>query len=268
MTTPRDEQAERIRLGLVEYLSRHSLDDDYERRAIAQGHGQRRPGVWGALALVSFALLATVAGVQTSRSADSNAKDRAALIGQIEVRKQVVAEQQQSISLLLAENARLRAQQAGDIANATGPGAGALGVVSGAVPSTGPGVRVTVDDAPHPAKDQQRVFDSDLQRLASGLFEAGAEAVSINGHRLTNLTAIRTAGGAILVDYQPLSHPYVVTAIGDPDTLAARFAQTTFGAAWFDLQRRFGLRLDITTVDSLQVPAAKRLSLSAARVLR
>ena len=43
-------------------------------------------------------------------------------------------------------------------------------------------------------RPQQRSSDPDLQKLVNGLWQAGAEAISINGQRLTNLTAIRHAG--------------------------------------------------------------------------
>ena len=55
-----------------------------------------------------------------------------------------------------------------------------------------------------------RVLDRDLQELVNGLWAAGAEAVSVDGQRLTARTAIRSAGEAVLVDFRPLSPPYVV----------------------------------------------------------
>ena len=68
------------------------------------------------------------------------------------------------------------------------------------------------------------MLDIDLQILVNGLWESGAEAISINGHRLSNLTAIRGAGDAITVDYRSLTRPYQIEAIGDPRTLPASFA--------------------------------------------
>jgi hypothetical protein len=48
-----------------------------------------------------------------------------------------------------------------------------------------------------------------------------------------------------------------VIAIGNRDTLPARFAETSSGQAWLDLQRQVHLRLTITPVASLQVPGAE-----------
>ncbi len=92
------------------------------------------------------------------------------------------------------------------------------------------------------------------RRLVNGLWEAGAEAISINGQRLTTLSTIRQAGDAITTNSRSLSRPYVVSAVGNQDTLPARFAETSSGQAWLDLQRELGLKLTITPVDSLRLP--------------
>ena len=56
-------------------------------------------------------------------------------------------------------------------------------------------LRITVDDAPDGDVTQQ-VRDSDLAILVDGLWNAGAEAISVNGKRLTNLTAFDNVGPA------------------------------------------------------------------------
>ena len=83
--------------------------------------------------------------------------------------------------------------------------------------------------------------------------------MAINGERLTNLSTIRLAGGAITVNARSLRRPYVVTAIGNPDTLPARFAETSSGQAWLDLQREVGLQLKIKPESSLTSPRRRGL---------
>ncbi|MEP6815153.1 MAG: DUF881 domain-containing protein, partial [Marmoricola sp.] len=136
-----------------------------------------------------------------------------------------------------------------------------LSTLAGAGQVSGPGVRVVVDDAVNAASDRNRVLDSDLQKLVNALWESGAEAISVNGQRVTNLTSIRQAGQAVNVNFRPLKAPYTVLAIGNPKTIPSRFAETTHGATWFDLQRQVGLRFDMTTSDSLTLPASDRLDL-------
>ena len=79
------------------------------------------------------------------------------------------------------------------------------------------------------ATDIGRVRDRDLQRVINGLWESGAEAISINGQRLTALSAIRAAGDAILVDNRPLVPPYTVLAVGDGERLSRRFQNSADG---------------------------------------
>jgi uncharacterized protein YlxW (UPF0749 family) len=131
-----------------------------------------------------------------------------------------------------------------------------LGMRTGTIAVRGPGVRVVADDAPGADSARNEVLDSDLQKLVNGLWEAGAEAISLNGQRLTNLSTIRLAGNAITVNARSLRRPYVIFAIGNKDTLPARFAETSSGQAWLDLKREVGLRLHITPVSSLRLPAA------------
>lgn len=69
------------------------------------------------------------------------------------------------------------------------------------------------------------VLDVDLVNTLNGLWEAGASAIAVNGHRITSTTAIRNAGSAILVDFEPLEKPILISAIGGPK-LADKFFTT------------------------------------------
>ena len=121
----------------------------------------------------------------------------------------------------------------------------------GNVAVAGPGVLIVVDDSPAASSDaRDRVLDLDLQVLANGLWQAGAEAVAINGHRLSGLTAIRSAGDAITVDYRSLSRPYRIEAIGNPRTLQARFVESPAGVWWNDLAQNRRMRYEISDVEA------------------
>ena len=117
------------------------------------------------------------------------------------------------------------------------------------------------DDAPGADSAGNKVLDSDLQRLVNGFWQAGAEAIALNGQRLTNLSTIRLAGTAITVNNRSLRRPYVLAVIGDKDTLPARFAETSSGQAWLDLTREAGLQLSITPESSIRLPATEVLAL-------
>jgi uncharacterized protein YlxW (UPF0749 family) len=256
------------RHDLLGYLSTHAYDEDYawvaHRRAVAgepvkvDKRGRRPIGVAGAITIALFVVLIVVAAAQTSRNAPTAARQRRELVGQVDAARVELSRTRGRIRDLQRETARLERKQLASDSSAKGLLARirGLGAEAGTVAVTGPGVRVVADDAPHATSARNKVLDSDLQRLANGLWEAGAEAIAINGQRLTNLSAIRLAGSAITVNNRSLRRPYVVTAIGDPDTLPARFAETTSGQAWLDLQREVGLQLSIRTADSLRLPAA------------
>lgn len=124
---------------------------------------------------------------------------------------------------------------------------------------SGPGIRVTVDNADKPTfsgtTDLGKVIDRDLQHLVNGLWQSGAEAISINGVRLTGRTSIRNAGATILVDYRPVAAPYNVAAVGDPARLLKSFKRTP---EWNELQTlrdRYRIRWAIVANTRLRLPA-------------
>lgn len=253
---------ERVTMGLLPYLNAHALDEDYaeaaERRRAPDGGSRRPVGGGGALVLAVFAVLAITAAVQTSQNSDTEAQERKELISQVKERREVVSDQRRTIEGLQAENQRLEDELFRSTDDSTGLIAqvNLLALRSGTSPARGPGVEIVADDAPDADSDRNKVLDSDLQKLVNGLWRAGAEAISINGERLTALSAIRHAGSAITVNYTSLSRPYRILAIGNPDRLPARFAETTSGQAWLDLQREVGLRFTMRVQSSLRLPGA------------
>lgn len=258
-------------MGLLSYITAHSLDEDYEHVSRRPGRAaEPRPGKPGAAALIIvglFGLLVATAAVQTSRNAAGSQEGREAVITQIEARsaqldnlRERTAEMQAEIGAL--ETASLETSARGRALSAQ---LNRLTIQTGAVAVSGPGVRVVVDDAPDATSAKQEVLDKDLQKLANALWLSGAEAISINGQRLTSLGAIRHAGSAITVNNQSLARPYVVSAIGDPNSMPARFVETTHGAYWLDLQILYGLKFDMTSEESLTLPAASGLTLRHAR---
>ncbi len=265
MSSPAEQQQERISVGLIEYLSRRSLDEDYE--LVARTRPARRSSLLTTLGMLTtlavFGILVFTAASQTTRNASSSDRDRATLIDQVKARRASVQNRNEQVSALRKVNDQLDT----DLLAGRQTGASVfkrvqrLSVLTGAGKVKGPGVRVVVDDAPNATSDRNKVLDADLQKLVNGLWEAGAEAISVNGQRVTNLSSIRQAGLAINLNYRPLTAPYTVLAIGNAKTLPSRFAETTHGATWFDLQQQVGLRFEMKADRSLVLPAADQLTL-------
>ena len=258
-------------MGLLDYLTATSLDEDYahvsERRAASGGEPAKgRPGRVALVALAVFGVLVATAAVQTSRNAEQSASARESLIKQVNERKESLALRRALVGDLRREVAALRT---GDL-EATRQGRELqdrllrLGVVTGLGVTHGPGIQVVVDDAPGKPSVREQVQAPDLQKLVNGLWQVGAEAISINGQRLTTLSSIRDAGEAITVNYVSLRPPYVVRAIGDPRSMGAALLDTAGGQAWVTLQSTFGLQFDIDIKDDMVLPPAKPVSLRSA----
>lgn len=279
-------------MGLLNYLTATSLDEDYaaaseRRRAEAaraaqeaqepggatgedgpSGPGRpRRRHVTALVVLGLFGLLVATAFVQTARTADDAAERHDELVKQVLARRDQLERQRDR-----AEELRNETQSLQNLylqATAEGRSLQArlerLGLATGADPTQGPGVRVVVDDGPASGGGDAEVLDVDLQRLVNGLWLSGAEAISINGQRLTALSAIRLAGPNITVNYERISGPYTINAIGDPERLGARFLDTPGGQWWLDLQALYGVKFRIDRAESLTLPASRRLNLRHAR---
>jgi uncharacterized protein YlxW (UPF0749 family) len=263
--------------GLLDHITATSLDEDYaqaaaRRRAAGGGatpEGGRRPRSAPLLlaVLTVFGLLLATAAVQTARTAPAAQRSRASLVDQVQERRAELTDVRDE--LRAQRRAVTRASRtvaaAGDTETELQQRLRRLGAAAGTVSVTGPGVRITVDDRPGARTKRQVVLDEDLQRLVNGLWVAGAEAVAVNGERLTSLSAVRGAGEAITVNFHSLRRPYVVQAIGDPDDLPARFVESAGGTWWLNLESVYQLRFDMTSEDSLTLPAVPTPSLRHAR---
>ncbi len=258
---PTPELPARVRMPLLTLITQQSLDEDYlvaaERRAAGAPRPPRgRPQRTAAVVIAVFGVLASTAFVQTSRNADVDTASRETLISKIEAESDRLAGQKERVATLNDRIAglerttsRLTDEQQGVAVEQR-----RLQVRTGFVAVTGEGVRVTVTQLAD-ADVNQEVKDSDLALLTNGLWQAGAEAISVNGQRLSPVTAIRTSGSAIEVNFVGVAPPYTVLAIGDTRTLQARFLDTTSGLAFDDLSR-YGIEYDMDDESELVLPSA------------
>ncbi|GAA3398459.1 DUF881 domain-containing protein [Cryptosporangium minutisporangium] len=136
---------------------------------------------------------------------------------------------------------------------------------TGLVPVTGPGIVLEVSDG-EPTRDPVTgvtvgdaeaflVQDGDLQTLANAVWAAGAEAVAIDGQRLTALSTIRSAGAAVLVDFRPVDNPYTITAIGDADALYRELLRAPAVRRFQSYVKDYKMGLDLRRDDELRLPA-------------
>ncbi len=255
-------------MDLLNEILRQPIDPDYARVAAGGVPPQRHRWALAVVTALCGALVA-VAALQTTRSAPAIETERAELISRIQAAEQEQDELRSKAEDLGREIRVLRAAALdGDAdAGATVSRINRLEPIVGTVAVAGPGVVVTVDDAPSASDGaRDRVLDVDLQVLANGLWQAGAEAVAINGHRLSVLTAIRGAGDAVTVDYRSLQGPYRVEAIGDPRTLSSRFVESPAGVWWNDLAQNRRMRYEVTEMAQLRLGPDPGMALRYAKV--
>jgi uncharacterized protein YlxW (UPF0749 family) len=149
---------------------------------------------------------------------------------------------------------------------------------AGEVAVHGPGLQVTLSEPPAPSASPTPgrggtvalnatniLTDRDVQSVVNELWADGAEAISVNNVRLTPTSAIRFAGQAILVDFEPIASPYVVRAIGSADDLATAFASSAVASRYQTLISADRIGFSFSERKSLSLPAANPATLRYAR---
>jgi uncharacterized protein YlxW (UPF0749 family) len=217
-----------------------------------------------AVTLVALGFLLVVAYRQTIADEPTRTQARKTLVDQVQRRRLATDAQQARADDLRAEVTSLRERELGGPAIAR---LRDLEAATGLAPVRGDGAQVSLADGDTPIdpltgrrNNDGRVTDGDLQKAANGLWSAGAEAVAVNGQRLTSTSTIRQAGEAILVDFRPVTSPYEVVAIG-PDEMADDFRKDYAGQFFKQLATRYGITFDVQRVDGVTLAAASELKL-------
>lgn len=262
-TTQRD-----VTVPLLNRIISESLDQDYQLLATWQTHAAKPPSARRAamVVLALFGLLIGTAAVESGRSADEATGERSSLIAQIETRRERVNAQQQLLTELRAESRSLESELESLDASAeeTADRVDELNQPTGFSRVRGPGLRITVADAPG-ADEARLVRADDLAILLDGLWNAGAEAIAIDDQRITMVTSLRNSGLSIGVNQVALTAPYTVRAIGDPRTLQAELLDSTSGLTWQTLVEQLDFRVQVQNVDDMVLPAAQSRTLRAAK---
>ncbi|HEU5298929.1 MAG TPA: DUF881 domain-containing protein [bacterium] len=131
-----------------------------------------------------------------------------------------------------------------------------LRVALGLKAMRGPGVVVRLADPRTQPKGTNPVVVSyqDIVAVVNELWAAGAEAIAVNGQRLTAMTGLSQVGGNVVVNLQRLTGPFDIVAIGDPATLEGAL---NIRGGLIEGLRALGLTIHIARRDPLTVPAYK-----------
>ncbi len=135
-----------------------------------------------------------------------------------------------------------------------------LKMAAGLLPLTGKGIRITLGDSTKKLTQYDDpvfyiVHYDQLELVINELWAAGAEAVAVNGYRVSNTTGISCAGTTILIDTKRLAPPYIIEVIGDPVNL--HHALMMPGGLVENQIKSFNLTFEIQPMDEVSIPAYK-----------
>ncbi len=110
---------------------------------------------------------------------------------------------------------------------------------------TGKGLVITLEDSDSNASNYTSdsiIHDIDLVEIVNELFNAGAEAVSINGQRIISTTPINCNGNVVKINNQKIAVPFVIKAIGSPDGLYGTMVRP---AGYLDIMKMAGIKVKV-----------------------
>jgi uncharacterized protein YlxW (UPF0749 family) len=100
---------------------------------------------------------------------------------------------------------------------------------------TGPGVVVTLSDAPAEVIDAATgdknllvVHQQDIEAVVNAMWQGGARAVVLQGQRVVSTTGIKCEGNSVVIQGVPYPQPYVIEAVGDVGTLTSALADDDY----------------------------------------
>lgn len=215
------------------------------------------------IALVAGLLFAVSS--QTARGSDLRS-DRQELT-------QVIFQRVLDIELLDAERKQLAAQVEALSAAAAQEDATVAGIeqqlaeaapYAGLTAIHGPGVRVTLTDAPlgpngelppGARPDDVIIHQSDVQGILNAMWAAGADGIMVQGHRIIGTTAVRCVGNTLLLRGNTYSPPFVIVAIGDHDEIEQALQQSPGVELFLQAVDAFGLGYDVELLEDVTLPA-------------
>lgn len=181
---------------------------------------------------------------------------------------------QRQVSRQAADVMRLQAELARDTAAAAERDSGvkeaqeagaALEAPAGLQAVRGPGLTVSLDDAPRlprgetrrgdPTPDDLVVHEQDVVGVVNALWAGGAEAMTIMDKRIIATTTVRCVGNTLFLQDEVYSPPFVIRAVGDPERLRSALDASRPVQAFRQAVQAWGLDYGVSTETELAMPA-------------
>lgn len=210
-----------------------------------------------------------VAGALFITSAvSSGGTDLTGTAGRIADLSGLAAAETRELESLRAEQAELAAQvdeltkSLGDTsAEPDRERADALRAPAGLDPVAGPGVTITLSDAPEAIQDTAEtdinnlvVHQQDIQAVANALWAGGAEAMTIQGQRVVSTTGIRCVGNSVVLHDVPYAPPYRISAIGPTTEMLDEVNASPYIGFYLEVVEAYQLGWDVQIEDRLEMP--------------
>lgn len=256
-------------MSLLTQLLLNPLDSGYYQYS-KQDHPRT---VWHRAVVLLMSVVLGVAGISAISSLRSPSRlDVEDSLGEQVQKKRSSVDELAGVVDQLRETVQMKTSSEGASVEQVEPG---VALVTSTAALLGPGVRVTVREAPNVGIDTPnvrqgagKVRDHDLRMIVNALWSGGAEAVSINGVRLGPGSFIRTAGQSILVDITPIQAPYTIEAIGDGPGLSVAIVQGETGDYLSSVESAHGITISTQAVKELTMPEVKLRALRNTELLK
>ncbi|MCX6451467.1 MAG: DUF881 domain-containing protein [Actinobacteria bacterium] len=221
---------------------------------------------WRWISPMAFALagLLFVASARSSGGFDLRSGDHGDLISLIHEQDRHSAQLTNEVASISAKLQETLASQVGDAIGAATAESAGLARAAGDRALRGPGVQVTLNDAPPPlgevpnglTLDDYVVHEQDVQAVVNALWSGAAEAMSINGERITNISAIRCAGNILLLNGRAFSPPFKISAIGSPTALRKSINASAAIKIYRQYSEAVGIGWSVRYSSNLSIPKA------------
>lgn len=121
---------------------------------------------------------------------------------------------------------------------------------------TGKGLVITLkdSDSKNAYTTDSIIHDMDLVELVNELFNAGADAVSVNGQRIVSSTAISCNGNIVRINNEKIAVPFVIKAIGSPEGLYGTMVRP---GSYIGLLKDAGIKVDVEKVEKNELVVPK-----------
>ncbi|HEX3828061.1 MAG TPA: DUF881 domain-containing protein [Sporichthyaceae bacterium] len=215
-----------------------------------------------ALAGLLFAITAT-----TARGTDLRSAENTRLVDLIHAAQQRVERAEAGGTRLRAEVDRLLAAAQDPAAQQVRLAADNLAPAAGLTAVSGPGLTITLDDAPagainrsypglpQPGPDDLVVHQQDLQAVVNALWAGGAQAMQLMDQRIISTSAVRCVGNVLILQDRVYSPPYSVTAVGDLSRMSAQLKASSAISNYLEYVAAYGLGYRSTPHARVTVPA-------------